>query len=270
MYKLSMPYHTAPGLLITFCGLDGCGKSSMIRYISEELAEYEPFLTEQPTAFVKAFEAFLPYTDPLRYSKSDRPNLSLLAAKDMLEHSNRVILPKLQEGKIVLCDGYFYTWLANLRARGYTGDGCIYEISKAIPRPDIAFFLDAPVEVALSRVRSRPYERNGHIDIALQESLRSKYREICLKNDGVLISTAQPIGDCYAKVKEAVLSALKAKGGSVFKKTEIVLARHEERLEHLEREIAMMKGVQNEIRSLNEILVLLAGELHHLSAAKHS
>lgn len=46
-------------------------------------------------------------------------------------------------------------------------------------------------------------------------------------------------------------------------KPEIILERHEQRIQVLEREISVMKEVQSEIRSMNETLVVLAGELKH-------
>ena len=45
--------------------------------------------------------------------------------------------------------------------------------------------------------------------------------------------------------------------------TQIVLERHEQRLQTLERDIADLKAVQTEIRSMNETLVTLATELKH-------
>ena len=213
MCKLSMPSHGTPGLLVTFCGLDGCGKTSMIQYLNQEFAEYAPFLTKQPTSFVRTSEIFRTYMDTPDHDAFDYRSLSLLAASDRVQHSNRVILPRLQNGKIVFSDRYFYSCLANLRARGYTGDGWIYEIARSIPRPDVAFFFDLPVEVAVSRVRSRPEEKDRYIDVELQHRLRREYRDICRKNGGILISTTEPIEDCYKKVKDAVLTALQTKGG---------------------------------------------------------
>ena len=51
----------------------------------------------------------------------------------------------------------------------------------------------------------------------------------------------------------------------------IVLERHEQRLIILERDMSVMKEVQNEIRSMNETLVTLANELKHTNQhlAKH-
>ena len=45
--------------------------------------------------------------------------------------------------------------------------------------------------------------------------------------------------------------------------TQIVLARHEQKLQILEREVSDLKAVQSEIRSMNETLVTLATELKH-------
>ena len=45
--------------------------------------------------------------------------------------------------------------------------------------------------------------------------------------------------------------------------TQIVLARHEQKLQILEREVSDLKAVQSEIRSMNETLVTLVTELKH-------
>lgn len=45
--------------------------------------------------------------------------------------------------------------------------------------------------------------------------------------------------------------------------TEVMLARHEQRIKTLEREMAEMKTVQAEIRSMNDTLVTLTTELKH-------
>ncbi len=45
--------------------------------------------------------------------------------------------------------------------------------------------------------------------------------------------------------------------------TEVIMERHEQRIQTLERDMAAMKEVQAEIRSMNETLVTLANELKH-------
>ena len=111
---------------------------------------------------------------------------------------------KLEKGKIVLSDRYFYSCLANLRARGFENDQWIYEIAESVVKPDVAFFFDVPVETAVKRVRSRIEEKDRYIDMELQYKLRDEYIKICKANNGVLISTEMPIEDCYAIVKREV------------------------------------------------------------------
>ena len=45
--------------------------------------------------------------------------------------------------------------------------------------------------------------------------------------------------------------------------TQIVLERHEQNINAIEKEISELKAVQSEIRSMNETLVTLATELKH-------
>ena len=45
--------------------------------------------------------------------------------------------------------------------------------------------------------------------------------------------------------------------------TQIVLERHEQRIQTMERELSDLKAVQTEIRSMSETLVMLATELKH-------
>lgn len=44
---------------------------------------------------------------------------------------------------------------------------------------------------------------------------------------------------------------------------EIVLARHEQKIQTLERDVSGLKAVQEEIRMMNQTLVTLANELKH-------
>ena len=213
--KLNMKEHNGPGLLITFCGLDGCGKSTTIdRIISTLSPDHSILLTKQPTDFVRTSAIFRTYMDSPNHDAYDYRSLSLLAASDRIQHSNKVIAPAIQQGKIVLSDRYFYSCLANLRARGFKQDKWIYEIAGSIVKPDIAFFLDIPVEEAIRRVRSRPEEKGRYIDVDLQHRLRQEYINICKKNNGVLISTLQSPEETYRTVINHIRSYLEVKSGN--------------------------------------------------------
>lgn len=205
MYRLKMTPNTANGLLITFCGLDGCGKTTTIRHLQKVLEkEHSVFLTKQPTDAVRTSPIFRAYMDTPDHSAYDYRCLSLLAAGDRLQHVNSIIRPALESGKVVLSDRYFYSCLANLHARGFVRDKWIHEIVHPILRPDLAFFFDLPVETAIARVRSRPAERDRYIDIPLQYRLREEYRKICRANGGILIPSDTPPEETFAIVEKAV------------------------------------------------------------------
>ena len=209
MKKLEMKEKESSGFLITFCGLDGCGKTTMIkRLISDLEKEHRLFVTKQPTPAVRNSEIFRTYMDSPYHDAFEYRSLSLLAASDRLQHVSKIIEPQMKNGKIVLSDRYFYSCLANLRARGFEDDEWIYEIAKSILKPDLAFFFDIPVKVAVSRVRRRPDERERYIDMDLQYKLRKEYVDICTANNGVLISTMQSENDCYAIIKNKVKEML--------------------------------------------------------------
>ena len=205
MKRLNMRKNETPGFLITFCGLDGCGKTTIMnRLISDLEKSHELFVTKQPTNAVRNSEIFRNYMDCPNHDAFDYRSLSLLAASDRLQHVNKIIEPEMNKGKIALSDRYFYSCLANLRARGFEKDTWIYEIAESVIKPDIAFFFDVPVEDAVARVRCRPEEKDRYIDIELQYKLRQEYIDICSANGGILISTIKSEDECYNIVKNAV------------------------------------------------------------------
>lgn len=205
MKPLNMRLNETSGFLFTFCGLDGCGKTTMLTRLEKELGEKFPtFMTKQPTNAVRESDIFRTYMDNPDHDAYDYRSLSLLAASDRLQHVNKVVEPHMAQGKVVISDRYFYSCLANLRARGFENDQWIYEIAESVVKPDVAFFFDVPVETAVKRVRSRVEEKDRYIDMELQYKLRDEYIKICRANNGVLISTEMPIEECYAIVKREV------------------------------------------------------------------
>ena len=91
MRKLKMRSNQTNGLLITFCGLDGCGKTTMIQHLVSDLEtqHIEVFLTKQPTDFVRKSDIFRTYMDSPDHNAFDYRSLSLLAASDRVQQDHR-------------------------------------------------------------------------------------------------------------------------------------------------------------------------------------
>lgn len=202
MSKLQLKENTEQGILITFCGLDGSGKTSMIRRLEGKLKDQGivPCLTKQPTTQMRQTPIFRNYMDSENHEAYEYRALSMMAAADRIQHTNHVIVPWLKEGRVVISDRYFYSCLANLKARGYSGDEWIYEIAHEMPKPALSFFMDVSVEKAVNRVRQRKEEKDRYIDMDMQYRLREQYLEIARNVEGIVISTEQNEEDCFAQV----------------------------------------------------------------------
>ena len=160
MKKLNMRENKTPGFLITFCGLDGCGKTTMMhRLIADLEKDYDIFVTKQPTNAVRSSEIFRTYMDSPNHDAFDYRSLSLLAASDRLQHVNKVIEPEMKRGRIVLSDRYFYSCLSNLRARGFEHDKWIYEIAESIVKPILHFSSMFPLRKRLPVCDGAPKKR---------------------------------------------------------------------------------------------------------------
>ena len=209
MKKLDMKKNEYTGNLISFCGLDGCGKTTMISKLNSYFKEKNTELknTKQPTGFVRESEIFRTFMDCPDHEAFEYRSLSLLAASDRVQHTNKIVVPWLREGYTVISDRYFYSCIANLHARGYEDDQWIYEVAKWIIKPDFAFFLDVPVELAIERVRKREYEKERYIDIDLQYKLRDLYLKIAEMNNGIIISTEVSEEETFKKIKEELEGA---------------------------------------------------------------
>lgn len=200
--KLHLRPHKTDGMLITFCGLDGCGKTTMIQRLTDYMREkhYPVLCTKQPTPMLRESDIFRTYMDQSDHTAYDYRCLSLMAAGDRIQHVNKVILPALRAGKCVISDRYLYSWIANLRARGYVRDRWTDEIASYMIQPDFAFFIDVPVQIAVARVRSRTAERNRYIDMELQYKLRRQYRCIAEHNNGILLSSLESEDMVFAEI----------------------------------------------------------------------
>jgi len=138
------------GLFIVFEGTDGTGKSTQIDLLDKYLQqnEYPVVTTREPTDGKYGQIIRKLYSDRAKYSPEEELQLFL---EDRREHVNTLIVPALNEGKIILCDRYFLSTAAYQGAIGFDPEEILQRNAFA-PPPDIAFLLQMPLEEALSRI----------------------------------------------------------------------------------------------------------------------
>jgi dTMP kinase len=164
------------GRLIAVEGLDGSGKSTQISLLRRwlELENYRVFFTEwNSSVLVKR---------STRRGKKQKlltpTTFSLIHATDFADRYQRQILPLLRGGYLVLADRYFYTAFARDAVRGCDRQWVrkLYSFARA---PDITFFFDVPLEVALGRILSGRPELKFHeagMDLGLSEDPYQSFR----------------------------------------------------------------------------------------------
>jgi dTMP kinase len=162
------------GILITFEGGEGAGKSTQIRRLAGELlaAGRDVIVTREPGG--------TPYAEGIRKvllspeATGDALTEALLFAAARREHIRALIEPALAAGKVVLCDRFIDSTRAYQGGRlpEATIEGII-ALATAGLTPDLTVLLDVTPEVGLSRARARgqatdAYEREGvkfHADV---------------------------------------------------------------------------------------------------------
>ncbi len=147
------------GKLITFEGIDGCGKTTQLRLLERVLTSRNtPFVsTREPggTDLGKTIRAAL-----LNVSRQKVEPLAelLLYSADRAQHVREVILPNLEAGTLVLSDRFYDATVA------YQGAGRGFDLSliKQLNdlatgglKPDITLLFDLEVKTGMERIHWR-------------------------------------------------------------------------------------------------------------------
>ena len=149
------------GILISFEGSEGCGKSTQIRRLADRLEEIdhrEVIVTREPggTVIGEDIRHLLMHADS---SQSIFPETELLLfAASRAQHVRELILPEVTEGKIVLCDRFLDSTTVYQGVARQIADDPITQINSfAVGEmiPDLTIVLDIPAEVGLERIKHR-------------------------------------------------------------------------------------------------------------------
>ena len=171
------PSHGYPGRLLVFEGLDGSGKSTQAALIGKWLQSqgYRVFFTEWNSSDL--------VSNVIRRGKKKGlltpTTFSLLHATDFADRFDRVILPPLRAGYLVVCDRYAFTAFVRDAARG-CDPAWVRTIYSFAPRPDRIFYFRVPVGTTLrrklaSRLKINYYEAG--MDLGLSDDVEESYQK---------------------------------------------------------------------------------------------
>ena len=203
------------GRFITFEGIDGSGKSTQIRKLTETLRSrgQEVLMTREPGGSPGAEEIrkLVLEGDPDRWSAETEILLFTAARRDHLE---RTILPALAAGKTVLCDRFAdSTRMYQGLSRGDLRNVVDQLHSLMIGRePDLTILIDMDPSTGLTRAKSRQTteERFEDFGQALQEQMRKGFLALAdqYSDRFRIINGAQSIDAVAADISETVMAEL--------------------------------------------------------------
>jgi dTMP kinase len=160
-YFLNMKSHSHAGFLIAIEGIDGAGKTTQSHHVQDRLqARKLPVIrTKEPTGGI--------WGQILRDSAltgrlSAEEELETFI-KDRREHVDKLIVPELKSGKIVIIDRYYFSNMAYQGARGIDPLEIRRRNEGFSPEPDLLVVLDIDPQIGLERIRTRG-DRANHFE----------------------------------------------------------------------------------------------------------
>ncbi len=201
-------------MFITFEGTEGCGKSTLIRNLSQKLTDLKikHVVTREPggSSVAEQIRSLI-----LNHEMDPFTELFLYEAA-RAEHFQKTVLPALKRREWVLCDRFTDSTVAYQGfARGL--DLKIIEklnlMATVSRKPDLTFFLDLPVEEGLKRATDpNKFEKEG---IAFQKKVRKGFLHSIKTNPKrfrvLKVSGKNPEQVCEAALKQLSTHLKKAK-----------------------------------------------------------
>lgn len=154
------------GLFVTVDGLDGTGKSTLVRNLADALGA---------EAWATPGDALEPYRSGVLAALGPDPAAAALFYAATVVAQGRRALAAAAEGRVVVMDRYWLSTLAYARARGCTAD--LLALQEALPRPDVSVVVTLEEAVRQERMRGR-----GALTAADAETLDPGFRDTVLRH----------------------------------------------------------------------------------------
>ena len=202
------------GYFISFEGIDGSGKSTQIQKLAKFLEDngFDIIITREPGGSVGGEEIrnLLLQGEVDRWSAETEILLFTAARRDHLE---RIILPALQDGNIVICDRFTDSTRMYQGMRGPKLRDLVDNLTEEVINcdPDLTIIIDIDPEISLRRAKSRETaeERFEDFGVDLQKKMRKGFIDLSKEfNSRIKVVNGQQSVDDLAK---EIFSLVKAR-----------------------------------------------------------
>ena len=202
------------GLFVTLDGGDGAGKSYQAAALRGELESrgIPVLLCRDPgsTRLGEKIREILLQSENVEISTVSEVFLFMAARAQMVDE---LILPALEEGKLVIADRFFLSTVVYQGYAGGTDPADIMEVAKIAVQnrfPDLTILLDLPPEEGMARI-DRPLDRMEKKGLEFHRKVRDgflKGAELLSRNYGAkvaVIDAAQPKEAVSGQILDIVL-----------------------------------------------------------------
>jgi len=200
--------HNYPGLFIVIDGIDGSGKSTLVKNLASALHSY--FDLGINTTYEPHRDSPYCKLKNKGVGREFKTDLGMYTAS-RLWHLANVIMPWLKNGDVVISDRYYYSTYA-YQCTSQTSLIAPVELhnmySLLMPHPDISIILDIPVADAIRRIKKRPVASRGMINKSVLHRAAGCYKQFCSSLPGCIsIDATGPPDDVLSKILAYILDA---------------------------------------------------------------
>ncbi|NUY34522.1 AAA family ATPase [Paraburkholderia sp. JPY303] len=225
---LELKPHAYPGVLITLCGVDGAGKSSLMKKLESACtgAGLNCVTTFTPTSRIRKDAVFRDMVDSHWHTSKassgadasvrrvDMLGILLSIMGDLVQHLTDTVIPALQRGDVVFCDRYVFTSQAEIGTRSDPAETALVLRSVAghLLRPDVAFGLNVSGATSHRRVRSRNDENDQPPPMSFLTRQVAAYRAVFEANGVVALDGERSIDETYGAALSHIVAIERVAG----------------------------------------------------------